>query len=124
MNNMFETAKLIEMAEWLIVLLLALFLAYYRTSAKLQGAVGWLIARAEAAYGGVRTGSVKFEWVCDQIYGMIPAPVKLVITRRMVESLVQNTFDAMAAYAKMQLDKLLDSAMPDIERTEDEPCLK
>lgn len=124
MNGIFEMAKLIEAAKWLMALLLALFLAYYRTNAKLQGAVGLLIARAETVYGEVRTGSIKFTWVCDQIYGMIPAPVRLVITRPAVESLVQNTFDAMAAYAKVQLDKLLDSTMPDIERTGDEPCLK
>ena len=123
MNHIFEAIRLIEAAKWLALLLLGFGLAYYRAGSRLRGAVGGLIAEAERAYGE-GSGGAKFRWVCDALYGVLPAPLRAVITRPMIERLVQNTFDAMAAYAKMQLDRLLDSTMPDIERTEDEPCLK
>lgn len=119
MSTFFEAVNLLEMAKWLVFLLLGLAAAYYRTNDRLQSTIGDLIAQAEAAYGDAKTGGIKFEWVCGKVYSMVPVPLNAIITRQMVESLVQSTFDAMTAYAKIQLDKLLDSTMPDIERTED-----
>lgn len=124
MNTFFETINLIGAAKWLIFLLLGLGLAYYRASARLQSVIAYMIAEAEKVYGDGVRGSTKFKWVCDTLYGVLPAPLRIIITRPMIERLVQSTFDAMAAYAKRQLDKLLDSTMPDIERTGDSPCLK
>jgi|GEM_PF-3268251 len=115
---------LIEVVKWFALLSMGLALVYYRTNAKLQGVVSRLIVQAEAAYSGVKTGGIKFEWVCRIVHSMIPAPLGVIITKSMIEHLVQSTFDAMAAYAKMQLDELLDSTMPDIERTGDSPRLK
>ncbi len=123
MNNIFEAINLVETAKWLLILLLGGGLAYYRASAKLQNVMGHMIAEAESIYRN-SFGSTKFEWVCNTLHGILPAPLRVIMTRQMIERLVQNTFDAMAAYAKMQLDELLDSTMPDIERTGDSPCLK
>ena len=119
MSAPFEIVDLLETAKWLMLLLLGLAAAYYRTNGRLQGVIGNLIAQAEIAYGETRNGEIKFRWVCDKVYSMVPMPLNAIITKRMVEGLVQSTFDVMAAYAKLQLDKLLDSTMPDIERTGD-----
>lgn len=124
MSALFESTHLYESIGWLVLLLLGTAVAYYRTSAKLQSIIGNLIAQAEATYRDSKTGNLKFEWVCDKIYYRVPKPLRAFITDKMIETLVQSTFNAMAAYAKMQLDKLLDSTMPDIERTGDSPCLK
>ncbi len=119
MHSAFGAINLIETAKWLALLLLGLGLAYYRASARLQSAIGYMITQAEKVYGSERSGAIKFQWVCDTLYGILPAPLRAVITPPFIERLVQSTFDVMAAYAKMQLDKLLDSTMPDIERTGD-----
>ena len=119
MSTPFEIVDLLRVAKWLMLLFLGLAAAYYRTNGKLQGVIGNLIAQAETAYGEAGNGGLKFRWVCDKVYSMVPMPLSVIITKRMVEGLVQSTFDVMAAYAKLQLDKLLDSTMPDIERTGD-----
>ncbi len=119
MSTFFDAVDLLEAIKWLTMFLLGLAVAYYRMNAKLQSVIGGLIAQAEAAYGDAKAGGIKFEWVCREVYNRVPAPLSAIITRQMVGTLVQNTFDAMAAYAKMQLDKLLDGTMPDIERTGD-----
>lgn len=125
MNNIFfEATDLVEAVKWLLLLLLGLGLAYYRTSARLQSVIAYMITEAERVYGDRFRGSTKFKWVCDTLHGILPAPLRVIITRPMIERLVQRTFDTMAAYAKMQLDRLLDSTMPDIERTGDSSCLK
>ena len=117
--NIFENINIIEVLQWTGLLLFGMGLAYYHTNAKLQGVIASSIAQAEAAYGDAKAGSIKFEWVCHKIYSLVPVVLTTIITKQMIESLVQSTFDTMTAYAKMQLDKLLDSTMPDIERTED-----
>lgn len=110
---------LFEAAKWLTLFLMGLAMAYYRTNSRLKSEIGSLIAQAEAVYGDTNSGRIKFEWVCGKVYSMVPAPLNAFITKQMVESLVQSTFDVMTAYAKIQLNKLLDSTMPDIERRED-----
>ncbi len=124
MNAFFEGMQLYEAIKWFLLLFLGMAAACYRTSARLQNVIAHLIAQAETTYSGVKTGSLKFKWVCSMIYKMIPKPLRVIITNSMIENLVQSTFNDMAAYAKMQLDKLLDSTMPDIERTGGSPCLK
>ncbi len=116
---MFKNINIIEVLQWTGLLLLGIGTAYYHTNAKLQKFVAGLIAQAETAYSGIKTGSVKFEWVCNKIYSMIPVPLQALITRQMIEEIVQGTFDAMAAYAKTQLDKLVDTAISDTVHTED-----
>ncbi len=116
---MFENINIIEVLQWAGLLLMGAGLAYYRTNAKLQRFVAGLIARAEIKYAEAKSGGVKFEWVCSTIYRLIPVPLRVVITRQMIEQLVQGTFNSMAAYAKTQLDKLVDTAIPDTVHTED-----
>ena len=105
-------------AEVAIYALLGALIAYYRTNAKLQRFVAGLIAQAESTYGS-GTGGVKFEWVCSKIYLMVPVPLQAIINKQMIETTVQGTFNSMAAYAKTQLDKLVDTAIPETVHTED-----
>lgn len=114
-----DAGTIFEVAKYIAILIFGAATAYYRTNAKLQKFVAGLITQAETAYSGVKTGGVKFEWVCNKIYSMIPAPLKLIVTRQMIEEIVQGTFNSMAAYAKTQLNKLVDTAIPDTVHTED-----
>lgn len=118
MSDFFANINYIEVVQWAGLLLLGAALSYYRTNAKLQQFVAGLITQAELTYNDTKTGGLKFAWVCGKIYNMIPAPVRAIVTRQMIETLVQGTFDAMAAYAKTQMDKLVDTAIPNTVHTE------
>lgn len=117
--NIFENINIIEVLQWAGLLLLGAVLAYYRTNAKLQRYVAELIAQAETAYDGSKAGGIKFVWVCSKIYSMVPVPLQAIINKQMIETIVQGTFNSMAAYAKTQLDKLVDTAIPTVVHTED-----
>lgn len=119
MSTPIEIVDLLKIIKWFMLLFLGMLVAYYRTNGRLQSVIGNLIAQAEKTYGEANNGGIKFRWVFNKVYSMVPIPLNAIITKQMVEGLVQSTFDVMAAYAKIQLDKLLDSTMPDIERTED-----
>ncbi|HWP51659.1 MAG TPA: hypothetical protein VN626_08180 [Clostridia bacterium] len=117
--SIFENINIIEVLQWAGLLLLGALLAYYRTNAKLQRFVAGLIVQAEEAFNGTKTGGMKFAWVCSKIYNLVPLPLRSIITQEMIERLVQGTFNSMAQYAKTQLDKLIDTAIPDTVHTED-----
>ena len=51
-----------------------------------------------------KPGAEKFEEAVDTIYALIPLVVKPFITRTLVETLVQEVFDKMEAYAKKQVN--------------------
>lgn len=93
--------------EGVALLFFGAALWYYSSSAKLQGYVAGLITQAEAMYQGVRTGGEKRAWVVGKLYDMIPKPLRRIITREILEALVQGTFDAMEQYAHTQADKLV-----------------
>ena len=44
---------------------------------------------------------------------MIPAPLRAVITKQLLEELVQGTFDSMELYAKSQADKVINRFLED-----------
>lgn len=50
-------------------------------------------------------GAEKFEEAVDTVYAVIPVVIRPFITRTLVETLVQEVFDKMEAYAEKQLNK-------------------
>ena len=104
-------------AEMVIYAVMGALIAYYKTSTKLQKFVADLIAQAESTYGS-GTGGAKFAWVTSKVYALVPLPLKAIINEQMIGDIVQGTFNSMAAYARTQLDKLVDTAVPDTTGTE------
>jgi len=45
--------------------------------------------------------------VVNYLFSLLPLAVRDFITKEMIAEIVQRTFDAMAQYASMQLDKAL-----------------
>lgn len=105
-------------AEVVLYAIMGAGIAYYRTSTKLQKLVADLIAQAESTYGS-GTGGAKFAWVTSKVYALVPLPLKAIINEQMIEEVVQGTFNSMAAYARMQIDRLVDTTIPDTVATED-----
>ncbi len=89
---------------------------YFKYNAKLNTKVNGLIDEAEATYKDVKNaGGEKNTYVIDKLYGFIPNPFKLLISREMVATIVNNTFSAMESYAIKQADKVVNSLGFDAE---------
>lgn len=100
---------IIEIIKWLALLTLGAASIYYQTNTKLSCYAAKLIEEAENAYKDTtQSGGEKFEWVVNSLYAMVPAVLKPLLNRQMLENLVQSTFDAMQRYAMAQMDKLLE----------------
>ncbi len=67
---------------------------------------------AKAAAGAVndaekedKTGAEKLQIAVDQVYALVPAVLKPIISRDIVQGLVQAAFDKIEEYAKKQIEK-------------------
>lgn len=102
-----KASELIHALFYFIAVILGGLVLWYKSNAKLHQTVSSLIADAENQYKDLtRAGGIKFEWVVGQLYGLIPAVIRPFIPRTLVRTLVQAAFDAIAGYAKLQLDRL------------------
>ncbi|WP_301666002.1 hypothetical protein [uncultured Alistipes sp.] len=70
---------------------------------------------AKAATGAVndaekedKTGAEKLQIAVDQVYALVPAILKTIISKEIVQGLVQAAFDKIEEYAKKQLEKKAD----------------
>ena len=62
------------------------------------------IAEAEKEYKDY-TGGEKFQKVVDQLYDLVPEGINMIITREMIEEIVQSTFDEVKRYTTAKLDE-------------------
>lgn len=84
-------------------------IAYYKGNAAIKGKAAEVIKTAEKEFKGVQRGGERFAWAVDYLYSFVPAAVKAFIPRSVIENIVQQTFDAMADFAKAQIDKVVDA---------------
>ncbi|HPX00536.1 MAG TPA: hypothetical protein PKY98_07280 [Sedimentibacter sp.] len=83
--------------------------AYFRAHDKLRDRSIKYIVEAEELYkDSTKAGGEKFSWVVDALYELIPSPLKIIVTRKCIERIVQSSFDAIEDYARMQLDIAVD----------------
>ena len=67
------------------------------------------IKEAEEQYKDVtNSGGVKFAQVVDKLYALVPDALKGIITKEMIENIVQSTFDEIEKYVKLQLDDAIE----------------
>lgn len=101
--------QIIEIALPLLTLILGALSAYFRAHDKLRDRSLQYIVQAEDLYKDyTKAGGQKFSWVVDTLYDLLPAPLKILVTKKCIEKIVQSTFDAIEEYAKMQLDLAVD----------------
>lgn len=92
----------------ILTLILGALSAYFRARDQLRGRSIKYIAEAEELYKDItKAGGQKFTWVVDTLHDLIPPPLKMLITKKCIEKIVQSSFDAVEDYAKMQLDMAL-----------------
>ena len=98
---------IIEILKWLALFTLGAASIYYQTNTKISSYAAKLIDEAEHTYkDATRSGGEKFEWVVNSLYAMVPTVLRPLVSRQMLESLVQSTFDAMEHYALLQINQL------------------
>lgn len=67
------------------------------------------IKEAEENYKDTtKAGGKKFNEVVDRLYSLVPTAAKTIITRSMIEEIVQSTFKEIEEYVQLQLDKAVD----------------
>lgn len=67
------------------------------------------IRKAEENFGDTtNVGGKKFGQVVTKLYDLVPEELNKVITKEMIEEIVQSTFNEIEKYAKLQFDKVVD----------------
>lgn len=67
------------------------------------------IREAEENYKDTtKAGGEKFAQVVDKLYALVPEGLNKIITRAMIEEIVQSTFNEIEEYARTTLDKAVD----------------
>lgn len=83
---------------------------YFKTKQGLAQLAESAINKAEELYKDVtKAGGQKFQYAVDMVYDHIPVQIRWMISKDMIAEIIQNVFDRMEAYAKMQLDKAVDT---------------
>ena len=97
--------SIIRIAVPILTLIFGALSAYFRARDKLRDSSIKYIAEAEELYkDSTKAGKEKFSWVVEALYDLIPAPLKIFITKKCIEKIVQSSFDAIEDYAKMQFE--------------------
>lgn len=74
------------------------------------------INRVEAEYADTtKQGGKKFSLVVEAIYSTIPDWLKMIISKDMVERIVQSTFDGMEQFANEQLDQMAKKTLDQLD---------
>ena len=67
------------------------------------------IREAEENYKDTtKAGGEKFAQVVDRLYVLVPEGLNKIVTREMIEEIVQSTFNEIEEYARTTLDKAVD----------------
>lgn len=93
-----------------LVIVFGYLVSYAKTKTALISKAGEFINKAEDEYKSVsKSGNIKFEYVTGVLYESIPTPMKMFITKPMVDEITQKVFDQIADFATKQLDKVVDN---------------
>ena len=83
-----------SIAVTVLMVIFGFITSYIRTKSELINKAGDFINKAEEDYKDVsKAGAYKFEWVVETLYGFVPAPMKMFITRQMISEITQKVFD-------------------------------
>jgi hypothetical protein len=104
MNILGVTISYAHIFYTVVLVVLGFLVSYYKANAKFRSFVATLINDAESLS---KTGPEKKDWVVSQIYAILPAWLKPILTKTILSMIVQGTFDSMKQYAT----KLLDTTM-------------
>jgi len=90
-----------------------LILAVLAAVGSLAGYTLYIFSRVQGAAAGAiseseeegKSGKEKFKNAVDSVYALVPVPMRVIITREIVENIIQATFDKVERYACKQKQK-------------------
>lgn len=105
-----------EVIKNLLFVVVGGFAIYFQYNKKLQEKIAditaqaiILIKEAEVAYKDTtKAGGLKFEFVVQQLYKLVPKMLQPILTKQAIADIVQRTFEQIEAYAKQKLDSVSD----------------
>ncbi|MDF2678214.1 MAG: hypothetical protein K0Q97_2558 [Bacillota bacterium] len=107
-----DLRSIIQILIPILTIIFGFLSAYFKQNDKLKCSAIKYITEAEEMYKDVsKAGGTKFAWVVDILYNLVPNPLKFLFTKKVIEAIVQSTFDGIEAYAKTQLDKSADKML-------------
>ena len=94
--------------------------AYLKAKGEVTEEAAHQIAVAEEAFATMeKAGEKKMQFCIDALYDLIPAPVKLFLTRQMIGEIVQRVFDNVEKYKDVWIEAAAESIIGKLP--EDEP---
>lgn len=100
---------ILNVLQILLYILLGGLAIWFKENAQLRDNAKVLIDEAEGLFtDSTKQGGKRFEWVVDKLVELLPAPIRVIIPRSMIEQIVQNIFDSMKSFAKKNLDAIVD----------------
>lgn len=106
-----ELTVIMNVIELVLYILLGGLALWFKTNSKINNVVNGLIAKAEQEFTGFKQGNERFQAVVKWIYDLIPNYLRPFFPQKFIEALIQNAFEQSAAYAKQQLDKVVDKVL-------------
>lgn len=98
----------LEFFHIIIYIVLGGLAIYFRSNEKIKEKATEFITEAESMYADtLKAGGKKNTYVVNKLYDLVPVPLRVIITRRMVATIVDNTFKSVESYANQQLDKTI-----------------
>ena len=89
---------------------------YIQTKKNLNSKVVGFINEAEEAYKDTaKAGGSKHQYVVEKLYSIVPVPLRVFITKAMIESIVDKAFEKIEGYATKQLDKVVNKIAPETD---------
>lgn len=115
--------QFLEILQTIVTLLVGGLALYFKFSTKAQtkakqvqkvitditANVVIYIRKAEENFSDTtNAGGKKFEQVVTKLYDLVPEELNKIITKEMIEEIVQNTFNEIEKYTKLQFDEIVD----------------
>ena len=120
-----DKTLLINVIWFLVCFVLSVVAQFVRAYLKAKGEVteeaAHQIAVAEDVFATVeKAGEKKMQLCIDALYGMVPAPVKLFLTREMIGEIVQKVFDQVEKYKDVWIEAAAESIIGKLPEEEPE----
>lgn len=90
------------------MVILGFLVSYFKTKTKVLDSVASKIAEAEEIYKDTtKAGGKKFNYCVEYLYSLVPSAFTKILTKEVIGTIVQGTFDSISSYAKIALDKVV-----------------
>lgn len=130
-----DISQILELLQTILTIVLGGLVLYFKFSTKAQTKAKQIqekiaeitalavvyIQEAENQYNDW-TGGDKFQYVVNQLYDLVPDTLHVIITRDMIEEIVQSTFNEVKKYMTAKLDQAVDKV--EVDTTEKEETVE